>query len=763
MTLPSLLHLEGTVQDELPLGDPRLTARWSQVSGPAEVSFVTPSAPVTDVVFFVPGTYVLRLEANDSLVSATDFVTVVVDPQPSLEGAALVLTSSSAGPLTVGSELTLTASLLDANGQPMRDFPVQFAVNGANTFLMVAPTDAAGLARFTYTGARAETDQISATALGTASSLNAALPPFVWTPARPGGAAPQVTQGSIGSPLHQASVTGSVPIVVGAGVTVASGSIDYWPLAQPDNIDVLATSVAGGPGATLATLDTTVLLNGVYVIRLTAPNDAGDDLASLVEVTVGGDFKPGRLTASTTDFTVPLVGFPITIGRTYDSLERDQVGDFGNGWSLSLGDSRLEEDSGHNVTLTEPSGRRVTFNFTPTSFGSFFNFLFMPVYTPEPGVFGTLSSDGCPILVQSGGRIVCYLSSTQEYTPTVFTYKDPFGRVFTIGANGKLSSIQDLNGNLITLGPAGITSSAGGVTVPFERDGLGRITRITDLVGNAYQYRYDAAGDLVAVDVPTGQHTYSYDGAHLLVTAQDPNGNAPISSTYDADGRLESTTDAVGNVTEYAYDVPNGITTITNPDGGTVVQRHDPTGLLLSETDPLGRTTTFNYDDRRLKIREVNPAGEGTDFTYDEAGRETSRKDAAGRISRTSYNSQGQPVSSTDPLGNVFTIEYDEKLAPARFRDASRDGGGVQQHPQRAAADGDGCQRADRLPGLRRTGQSHLADRSARQQDHVHIRRHGARDHRARSAGRRDNHHVHGARPGGEPAGRAGDHDQLQL
>ena len=36
----------------------------------------------------------------------------------------------------------------------------------------------------------------------------------------------------------------------------------------------------------------------------------------------GGENKPGRMRAAVKDFTVPLAGIPITIGRTYDSLER---------------------------------------------------------------------------------------------------------------------------------------------------------------------------------------------------------------------------------------------------------------------------------------------------------------------------------------------------------------------------------------------------------------------------------------------------------
>ena len=85
-----------------------------------------------------------------------------------------------------------------------------------------------------------------------------------------------------------------------------------------------------------------------------------------VQVTVTGDYKPGRMVVEVTDFTIPLAGLPITVGRRYDSLEKDNVGDFGNGWSLVLGHPKLEVDPAHNVTITMPDGRRVTFGFAPT-------------------------------------------------------------------------------------------------------------------------------------------------------------------------------------------------------------------------------------------------------------------------------------------------------------------------------------------------------------------------------------------------------------
>ena len=205
------------------------------------------------------------------------------------------------------------------------------------------------------------------------------------------------------------------------------------------------------------------------------------------------------------------------------------------------------------------------------------------VDTPEPGVFGKLTSDGCPLLVRSGGRIVCFIDPNLEYTPRTFTYTDPDGGAYTMDALGNIKAVKDLQGNALTFAQDGIRSNIDGVHIPFERDTSGRITHITDLSGGAYHYEYDDAGNLTAVVLPGGgRHSYTYDSRHALLAVKDPNGNEPATATYYPDGRIESVRDALGNITRYTYDTAARTTTMTNPDGGRVVERYDDAGRLLA-------------------------------------------------------------------------------------------------------------------------------------------------------------------------------------
>ena len=130
---------------------------------------------------------------------------------------------------------------------------------------------------------------------------------------------------------------------------------------------------------------------------------------------------------------------------------------------------------------------------------------------------------------------------------------------------------------MLTFGPTGITSSAGNLTVPFARDAQGRITQITDPAGKVYGYTYDAAGDLVSVKLPDIETPlrYEYAPGHFFLKGTDARGNTEATTTYYADGRLQSVTDAMGKTTSYAYDLATNTTTITHPDNtGTTVQRY---------------------------------------------------------------------------------------------------------------------------------------------------------------------------------------------
>jgi RHS repeat-associated protein len=676
ITLPAIAHLTGSAADDgLPAGS-SVTTSWSQVSGPGTVTFVNSISAITDALFSMAGTYVLQLTASDGALTGTAQVTITVNPAPSLAGANLAVSLSSPGPLATGATETLNALLTDSGGHPINNALIQVAVTGANPTSGTVTTAANGRASFTYLGTNAGTDHLQATAISGVMVLSASPLTVVWS--ANGGTV--VTQGWIGAPLHQATVMGQVPVALSGAVTLVSGTVSYWPAASPTAVHVIDTNAHGTPGTTIATLDTTTLANGSYILDLNGVDNQGNHQDNEIAVTVAGDYKPGRLVVEMTDLTIPLVGLPITVGRRYDSLQKDDVGDFGNGWSLIFGHPDLQVDPAHNVTLTMPDGRRVTFYFTPTSYPFPFQYLFQPTYTPEAGVFGRLTSDGCPLLVPDAGRIDCFEDASTEYVPTTYTYTDAYGVVYTMGAGGDLKSIHDRNNNTLSFSPGGIVSSAGGLAVTFTRDDQGRITKIVtpqiDSSGatNEYGYTYDGDGNLTEVQLPPNSGpvalNYTYDGSdHRLLTAVDANGHPARTSTYDGDGRLATDMDAMSNLTTYVYDLAGHTTTTTNPDLGVVTQTFDDRGLVLSETDPLGRRTSHVYDSGRNEIKRTNALGEVTSYAYDTLGNQISSTNALGETTQTTYNDFSEPTTTTNPIGNTTTFVYEPGGLPGSFTD----------------------------------------------------------------------------------------------
>jgi YD repeat-containing protein len=509
-----------------------------------------------------------------------------------------------------------------------------------------------------------------------------------------------------GSPLFGATVSGIVPVILPPNVSLRSGTLTYFPANNIYDVTVMNPSTAG-PGQ-IGTLDTTAMVNGSYWIELQATDVKGNPQNDLVLVTVVGNYKPGRVTASVTDLIVPATGLAINIQRQYDSLNAGTSGDFGYGWNLGI-NVNLTSDASNNVTFTL-GGQRRTFYFTPqlnTFVGAYF-----AGYAAEPGLAGTLTAQqdeaNCPLGMVGRDGSIWLCSTGALYSPLSYTYTDPSGTQYSINANGSLQSIIDIGGNSLTVTPAGITSSTG-LSVPFVRDSSNRITKITDPAGNIYQYAYDGNGNLASATYPPttqtttlcpnttlpNTSTYTYDSNHLYTggtdalchvlpaTAYYPSGKRDANGN-SMTGRLQSVTDAMGNTTSYEYLIATSASTSStttvhypqdaNGNPGTAVMTYDSYGMLLSTKDPLGLITTNVYDANHNLTSVTDPMGHTNSYTYDSNGNKTSSTypvvtQGVNTTSTTAYNQYSEPTSTTDELGNVRTFNYDANYNPLSVTD----------------------------------------------------------------------------------------------
>jgi len=80
---------------------------WTELSGPASVTFTNPAYPQSYAYFTAAGTYVLQLSANDTQLTSTSTVTITVLPPPNQPPIV------NAGP---GQSLTLPNATVTFNG-----------------------------------------------------------------------------------------------------------------------------------------------------------------------------------------------------------------------------------------------------------------------------------------------------------------------------------------------------------------------------------------------------------------------------------------------------------------------------------------------------------------------------------------------------------------------------------------------------------------------------------------------------------------------
>ncbi|MGA1840051.1 MAG: PKD domain-containing protein [bacterium] len=436
----------------------------------------------------------------------------------------------------------------------------------------------------------------------------------------------------------------------------------------------------------LGTLNPSLLVNGLYDIRLSAVDVNGLTNSVMVTYRITGDLKVGNFTVTFKDLEIPVAGIPITIYRTYDSRIRHYKGDFGYGWNIDIRTTKVEEnrelgkgwyqqasggliktyylrpDGEHYVSITLPDGQTLEFDckFTPESQTLYpIQWLNSAVYSPRPGTNGSLTAlDDSPMYFD-GSQVLNW--DFEIYNPNRYQLTTIDGTVYIIDQTEGLKRVTDNNSNSLDITYNGIIHSTG-KSVNFTRDAQGRITEIADPMGNSLLYEYDVRSDLVAFTDQEGNTSqYTYNSNHGLVDIFDPTGNRPMRNEYDYDGSLIAHIDAEGNRIEYNHDPDNRQEIVSDRLGNITVFEYDDEGNVTKKTDALGNITTYTYDARGNTLSETDPLGNTTTYTYDAKDNMLTKTDPLGNTTSYTYNAKGRPLTITDPMGNITTNTYDAK------------------------------------------------------------------------------------------------------
>ncbi|MCA9938268.1 MAG: Ig-like domain-containing protein, partial [Anaerolineales bacterium] len=360
----------------------------------------------------------------------------------------------------------------------------------------------------------------------------------------------------------------------------------------------------------------------------------------------------GNFTYSTSDVNIPSWGPALELVRSYNSRDTED-GPFGPGWTHNFNLDLtyesfigLDQDGiiGQQTYFAArlPHGSIIYFNVSPDG----------NTITPFPGVKATLT------------RELTTYTLTQACDQTVYTYN----------AEQKLTSVEDPNGNRLTMsydqnGNLTAVTDDTGRPLTFTYDANGHVTQMTDPLGRSYTYSY-SLGYLAQVEDFRGQvthYTYSLPTPRQpgqLVSRIDPNGHQEFVNHYDENYRLDWQDDALGNRTlfGYNYDANNDTRTtlVTDPLGNTSTDRYDSEGRLISRHDALGNAETYGYDNAYNVNRVTDANGHTTLYDWDDCNCNiTQLVDPMGNTTTMTVNGQKLVTSVTNERGYTTSMAYD--------------------------------------------------------------------------------------------------------
>lgn len=288
-------------------------------------------------------------------------------------------------------------------------------------------------------------------------------------------------------------------------------------------------------------------------------------------------------------------------------------------------------------------------------------------------------------LTDDAGHVTTYKFNASRQITSI---TDPLGNVTadTYDAHdNRLSRLDDLgnlstatynpNNTLATLTkPAAATGGTGSqvsYTYPTPTSGEAWLeyqpTSSTDSEGQTTTYTYDTTlGRPYQTVTPGGT-----SGAGTKVNRYQ--GDAAGTTCGGLQGQLCKTIDGNGNTTSITYDTNRNPVTITPPSPlGATNRTFDAAGRVATSTDGKSQTATYSYDgnDRLTQTRYGTSCVAATcvTYTYDANGNLRTRVDASGTTTNT-YDVQNRPTSKTTGGGTTTSLTYDQASNVTSFTD----------------------------------------------------------------------------------------------
>jgi RHS repeat-associated protein len=343
---------------------------------------------------------------------------------------------------------------------------------------------------------------------------------------------------------------------------------------------------------------------------------------------------------------------------------------------------------GKVVSATDPAGRVTTYKYDPNGID------LLAVYQRNSSGSSTdVSGSAADLLASySYNSQHCVVSATDSSgQATSFSYNTAGQLVTMTNALMQTTSNTYNSSGYLTR----ITGPETSATTSFTYDSYGRVHTVSDSQGYTITTSYDAADRVTQVSYPDGtSRTISYNKldpeyltdrlgrvTHLLhdalrhtVLVDDPLHHI-TQYEWCPCGALEAIVDPAGNQTSFIRDAESRVIEKVFSDGSLVGDTYENnTSRLKTVTDAMGQTTNYTYNlDNTISGVSYGNAQVSTppvSFSYDpNYNRMTGFSDATTGTTTYSYNAitsgtspgQGRLGSVTGPLANsTITYSYDQ-------------------------------------------------------------------------------------------------------
>lgn len=352
-------------------------------------------------------------------------------------------------------------------------------------------------------------------------------------------------------------------------------------------------------------------------------------------------------------------GIPISIGRYYNFILKDQKSEIGSGWSLNTSDKltytdpeknnvlRYRESDGTDHYFTKINGEWETSSLTVDL-----------LYDKDSKNFSMIDADQNIHMFDMNGDLISITDSNGN--KTIFTRE-----------NGLLTKVTDASGRYVNL--------------LYES---GQLTEINGAAILTVRYSYDSDGRLIKTmtvdkkDAVLTEYSYKYDSKNRLIKIIDANQNE-TEYLYDESGRVIANIQPIsenGQIKELALSYKYGTNNViaTNPKGIKTKYQFNDLGNTTQMDEDYNesngssyRQTKWVWDQNERISKVTDPSGNNVLYTYDEDGNVTSEEGPSGYAQIMKYDKQNNLTQVTGVGGQTIKNYYDKQNNQTDFVDAS--------------------------------------------------------------------------------------------